>query len=153
MDSVWVISLVFFGILGWLTLLSYLVFKEFNFLKQLLPGGDERALRARLAQLIEEVKNLHLREKELKNELEGLTLENLGNIQKLEILRYNPYEDLGGDQSFSLAMLDGKNNGIILTSLHTRSGTRVYAKAIINKVAELELSREEKMVLQKVRKN
>ena len=45
-------------------------------------------------------------------------------------MRYNPFEETGGNQSFALALLDAEGDGWVLSSLHARSGTRVYAKAI-----------------------
>ena len=45
-------------------------------------------------------------------------------------MRYNPFEETGGNQSFALALLDAKGDGWVLSSLHARPGTRVYAKAI-----------------------
>jgi hypothetical protein len=51
-------------------------------------------------------------------------------FHKFGIIRFNPFKDVGGDQSFSIAILNGKNNGITLSSLYTREGTRIYAKSI-----------------------
>lgn len=66
------------------------------------------------------------------------------HIQKLGFLRYNPYADTGGDQSFCLCLLDETDTGIVITSLHSREQTRIYAKAIAHgKPAGYELSREE----------
>ena len=59
----------------------------------------------------------------------------------------NPFEDTGGNQSFALAMLDADGNGWVLSSLHARSGTRVYAKAIRGGLAETTLSEEENAAL------
>lgn len=53
------------------------------------------------------------------------------SVYRKGILRYNPFKDLGGDQSFAIALLDGDNSGIVISSLHTRDGTRVYAKPVI----------------------
>jgi hypothetical protein len=51
-------------------------------------------------------------------------------LQRVGLVRFNPFEDTGGNQSFALALLDGEGNGWVLSSLHARTGTRVYAKAI-----------------------
>lgn len=64
---------------------------------------------------------------EISNQIHSLALK---GIHKVEVLRFNPFKDIGGDQSFAIALLDGKNNGLVLSSLHTREGTRVYAKPI-----------------------
>jgi len=71
-------------------------------------------------------------------------------FQKASLLRFNPFEDSGGDQSFVIALLDGADNGFILSSLHSRSGTRIYAKDIKNgKSATYALTKEEKEALEK----
>ena len=52
------------------------------------------------------------------------------SVHKVGVIRFNPFKDLGGDQSFSIALLDGQNNGVIISGLHTREGNRVYAKPV-----------------------
>lgn len=67
---------------------------------------------------------------------------------KLQLVRFNPFNDVGGDQSFILCLLDKTNSGVIITSLHTRDSTRVYAKAIKNGSCESQsLSKEETKAL------
>ncbi len=70
------------------------------------------------------------------------------SVQKVGFLRFNPFHDTGGDQSFSLALLDGENNGIIVSSLYTREGARIYAKEIKGGKAKQPLSGEEQKVLE-----
>ena len=66
-------------------------------------------------------------------------------IHKTGVVRFNPFRDIGGDQSFSVALLDGKNNGLVISSLYSREGVRVYAKAISNGASEkYPLTQEEK---------
>jgi hypothetical protein len=52
------------------------------------------------------------------------------SVHKVGVIRFNPFKDLGGDQSFSIALLDGQNNGVVISGLHTREGNRVYAKPV-----------------------
>jgi hypothetical protein len=67
------------------------------------------------------------------------------SFHKMGFVRFNPFKDVGGDQSFALALLDGKNNGLTLSSLYTREGARVYAKSIIAGQSEKHpLTEEEK---------
>ena len=70
------------------------------------------------------------------------------HIQKIGLLRFNPFKDTGGDQSFILALVDAHDTGIIITALYSRSGTRWYTKKIVKgKSTEHELSEEEKKAL------
>jgi uncharacterized protein DUF4446 len=64
-------------------------------------------------------------------------------FQRAGLVRFNPFEETGGNQSFALALLDAAGNGWVLSSLHARSGTRVYAKAIKAGRADSALSDEE----------
>lgn len=52
------------------------------------------------------------------------------SVHKVGVVRFNPFKDLGGDQSFSIALLDGENSGVVFSSLHSREGNRVYAKPV-----------------------
>lgn len=69
----------------------------------------------------------------ISNQINNLSFRSL---HKIGFLRFNPFKDVGGDQSFAVALLNGKNNGIMISSLYTREGTRVYAKSIVGGKAE-----------------
>ena len=64
-------------------------------------------------------------------------------LQRVGLVRFNPFEDTGGNQSFALALLDAEGDGWVLSSLHARTGTRVYAKAIRAGRSDGALSEEE----------
>ena len=68
-------------------------------------------------------------------------------FQRVGLVRYNPFEDTGGNQSFALAMLDANGDGWILSSLHARQGTRFYAKAVKAGRSETSLSDEEQAAI------
>jgi len=68
---------------------------------------------------------------------------NRRSIQRVGLVRFNPFEDTGGNQSFALALLDSTGTGFIVSSLHSRTGTRVYAKAITEGRSDAALSDEE----------
>ena len=69
------------------------------------------------------------------------------SIQKTSLVRFNPFRDTGGDQSFVLAFLDNHDNGLLMTSIHGREGTRVYVKPIEYGTSKYSLSKEEKAAL------
>jgi hypothetical protein len=73
---------------------------------------------------------------------------------KVGLSRFNPFQNMGGDQSFVLCLLDNTNSGAIITSLHNRDSTRVYAKQIKNGQGESQsLSDEEVKLLAKTVSN
>ena len=66
-----------------------------------------------------------------------------GCLQRVGMVRYDAFDDVGGEQSFSLALLDRESNGVILTSVYSRMDVRVYAKAIRGGKPSHSLSDEE----------
>ncbi len=70
-------------------------------------------------------------------------------LTKIGMIRFNPFNDTGGDQSFCLAVLDSHDNGFILSSIHARTGTRVYAKEVHQGESKHNLSDEETIALKR----
>jgi hypothetical protein len=68
-------------------------------------------------------------------------------FRRVGLVRFNPFEDTGGNQSFALALLDANGDGFVISSLHARVGTRVYAKALSGGRSETQLSQEEEEAL------
>lgn len=72
------------------------------------------------------------------------------SVHKVGVVRFNPFKDLGGDQSFSVALLDGENSGVVFSSLHTREGNRTYAKPVEKgKAVKYPLTGEEQEAIKK----
>ena len=69
------------------------------------------------------------------------------SFQRIGLVRFNPFEDTGGNQSFALALLDQAGDGFVISSLHARAGTRVYGKAVAKGTSESNLSAEESEAL------
>ncbi len=70
-------------------------------------------------------------------------------IQKMGIVRYNAFDDVGSNLSFAIALLDKNNNGIILNGIYSRNSSNIYAKPVNNGKSEYILSEEEKKALEK----
>lgn len=88
---------------------------------------------------------------DLEKEMEELKKKNRFNIQKIGIIRFNPFKEVGSDQSFSLALLDADDSGAVITSLYTREENRVYGKPIISGKSEYQLSEEENQAIEKAK--
>ncbi len=73
------------------------------------------------------------------------------NVQHLGILRFNPFRETGGDQSFSLALADGQGNGTVISTLHSRDLTRVYAKPLKAWQSSYQLTEEEQAAIEQAR--
>lgn len=137
-------------ILIWLVVLTFLVFRMISHYNNLARGATKISLKEVLDSLLREQtiskKRLNHAEEEI-NETKELIKT---NIQKIGIVRFNPFSDTGGSQSFSLVLLDAHDNGIVMTSLYARSGNRWYVKEIKGgKGVTLELSKEESLAVKK----
>jgi hypothetical protein len=82
----------------------------------------------------------------LQQELEQLAQR---TIQRVGVVRFSPFADTGGDQSFAVALLDAEGNGVVLSSLHSRTDTRVFAKQVQNSRSRHQLSDEEQDAIRK----
>ncbi len=85
----------------------------------------------------------------ISQDLKELKKESKFFIQKTGIVRFNPFSEVGGDQSFSIALLDGNNDGLVITSLYNREGNRTYAKPLKQSQSQYQLSSEEKEAIAK----
>jgi len=90
---------------------------------------------------------------EKNRELLKKTIENnkiaLNGIQHVGLVRFNPFRDIGGDQSFSIALLNAHKDGLVISSLFTESGVRIYAKSVKNGSSKHQLSEEERTAISK----
>jgi len=75
------------------------------------------------------------------------------NIQKVGIVRYNPFDEMGGNLCFALALLDAKDNGVVLNGIHSRTGSFTYAKPIEMGVSTYVLSTEELQAVEMAQQN
>lgn len=73
------------------------------------------------------------------------------HFARLGLVRFNPFPDTGGNQSFALALLDESDDGVVVSSLHSRTGTRIYAKAVVAGKADTSLSAEEQDAIDEAR--
>jgi hypothetical protein len=112
-----------------------------------LGANTDDSLEATLASHMANVRRVDHRLDELDAEYKRLSVSNSLASQKISIVRFNPFGDTGGDQSFSLAVLDAHDSGYVLTSIHGRQGTRVYVKPVDFGKSKYTLSSEEQQAL------
>ena len=92
----------------WLTVLTILAWQQRNFLKSLFPKSGERDVRKKFEEVLKEVEGFGKGIDEIKGTLERLEKDGLEHIQKVALLRYNPYDDTGGNMRFSVVFLDNE---------------------------------------------
>jgi hypothetical protein len=118
-------------------------------LRRVLPEGESGGIDEILDRQLKRVEGLSERVdalNKLHHELEHLSQR---TIQKVAVIRYNPFADTGGDQSFAIALLDSLGNGVVVSSLHSRTDTRVFAKPVTSGRSKFQLSDEEQDAIKK----
>jgi len=116
-------------------------------LRAFMSGKDGKALESVLIEHGESLTKIGANLDELLKASEYLHHAIQNSLRKVAFERYNPYPGVGGNQSFTLVLLDAFNSGVVITSMHNRDATRVYAKAINKGSALQNLSEEEARVL------
>lgn len=116
-------------------------------LKQLTAGATGASLERILFDHLARVEEVDTRQRAMEQRVSDLEVTLPHCLQRVGLVRYDAFEDVGGQQSFSLAILDSKQTGIVLTSVYTRTDVRVYAKAIREGQPSHPLSEEEQQAL------
>lgn len=103
---------------------------------------------------VKDFKDIFLSQKDKNDNLEKkigeafMEIKNLNDIckttiQKVGVVRFDPFNEMGGKQSFAVALMDAENNGFVISSLFVQEGNRVYAKALKQGKSDYVLSKEE----------
>jgi hypothetical protein len=144
---------IFFLFDVWLAVLSFFIYRYFILFNKLTKGMEVADLKKVFEKVLTRG-DINTKDiKALNEKLDILEDDSKTHIQKVGLIRFNPFKELGGDHSFSLAILDAHDSGIIITGLHTRDRTRVYLKDIKKGKSEFELSDEERKALASAQKS
>ncbi len=104
-------------------------------------------LETKLQEYYENTKAIDAKYTDLLNMVTDMDKTMKSNVQKVGLIRYNPFEEMGGNLCFALALLDGEDNGVVLNGIHSRTGSFTYAKPIEMGVSIYMLSEEEKQAV------
>lgn len=116
--------------------------------KKFMSGSDGTSLEKQILERFEEIDVLKQGEKQIAIDIDKIRENLMITYQKMGIVKYDAFKEMGGKLSFVLALLNKENNGIIINSVHSsREGCYVYLKEIINGESFLELSEDEKNAL------
>ena len=129
----------------WCIVLTALIAKGQQFFKTLAKGVTKKDLLSILKQLVSSLEQASKKIEANEHSIAEIQNENHTHLQKIGFVRFNPFSDTGGDQSFCLCLLDKDNNGIVVTSLHSRQSTRLYAKQVITDTFKREDFSEEEL--------
>jgi hypothetical protein len=150
MQNLGYIIFLIFGI--WLLIISIFLFRIVALFNKLTKGVEVTDLKKVLEKVLTEGEVTSKKIDEIVKRIDYLEEDGKLHVQKVALVRFNPFKELGGDHSFSLAILDAQDSGIVITSLHTRDRTRVYMKDIMKGKSDTELSVEEKKALSNAQK-
>ena len=114
----------------------------FNIFKQKKQPAGTRELANQIKVLEKELKDVAVELRDFRKEMKKA-------ITKIGMVRFNPFNEIGGDQSFSVAFLDSEDNGVVVTSHYGREMNRVYAKTVVKGKATSLLAQEEQEAITK----
>ncbi|OGZ43616.1 MAG: hypothetical protein A3C84_00520 [Candidatus Ryanbacteria bacterium RIFCSPHIGHO2_02_FULL_48_12] len=111
--------------------------------KAFFLGKNARDLEDVMVLLKDEISDTRESLQVLEAHLKSIDVRLARSIQYMGMVRFNPFKDAGGDQSFAFALLDEAHNGMVISSLYSREGVRIYAKPIQGGKSTYSLSAEE----------
>lgn len=147
---------IIIGLCGVLLILFILVIINIVQMKKLkknyrifMSGKDAKTLEDTLIQRLDQVDSLLESNEENDSNIKVLSKNMQRTYQKMGLIKYDAFHEMGGKLSFSLAMLDMRNNGFIINAMHTREGCYTYIKEIIDGNSVIVLSEEEQEALKR----
>jgi hypothetical protein len=111
--------------------------------KEFFSSGLKKDLEQILVDQNRSITKINQEIDQLQDGLDTIYKDNRQNIQKIGFVRFNPFDDAGGNISFALALLNAKDEGVVISSLHGREGTRMYAKQVTAGHSQSQLTEEE----------
>lgn len=112
-----------------------------------MQGKNAESLEDTLVTRIQQIDQLLVSEKENRENIENISNILLHTFQKIGMVKYDAFHEMGGKLSFSLALLDQENNGFIINAMHSREGCYTYIKEILNGNSIIVLADEERDAL------
>ena len=114
-----------------------------------MKGKDGKTLEESMKERVEEIESILKVTKQNRMEIKEINKKLDRNYQKVGIVKYDAFNEMGGKLSFALAMLDGNNSGWVINAMHSREGCYTYVKEILKGESYVELAEEEAEALDK----
>jgi len=135
---------------GWLIFVTWLLLKTRNHYFRLVERTGRQKIDEILDLLLNQQKEQRREIESIKKRLEEEINKSKFHLQKTNVVRFQPFEK-GGDTSFVMALLDGKDNGLVINFLYTKEGLRVYTKNVVEgKGKDYPLTEEEEKAIKLV---
>ncbi len=120
-----------------------------NRYERFMQGSEAMSLEDEMQRLAGDVSKLKKESKAYSNDIDLLFSKHEGALQRLGLVKYDAFAEMGGKMSFALALLDERNSGVVLNSVHSSNGCYSYAKRVTEGRCEINLSPEESEALEK----
>lgn len=144
------LTLTLLVVVIWLVVISFFLYQIIARNKKLTAGSAKGDILSGVEKILKEQNLTQKTIEEIIRRVEGIETDNKFHIQKIGLIRFNPFSETGGDQSFTLAILNAVKSGVVISSLHNRESTRIYAKPVkMGKVEGYSLSKEEIQSIEK----
>ena len=145
---------ILFGIiiillLAFIILLGKVIGLNKRYKKFMVKLGEGKDIQEDLENYMYRVERVEKQNADILNQINGLDKDLEGCIQKVGILRYSAFQDTGSDLSFTLALLDEHNNGVVFNGIYSREMSNIYAKPIENGKSKYTLSEEEQEAIRR----
>ncbi len=143
---------VTFFIVGciWISIITFVLYRISRHYNRLIKGTTKIGLTDILNNLLDNRNGFKKRIDSIESAVDKVQTAGKFHIQRVGIVRFNPFSDTGGAQSFTMALLDGNDNGVVMTSLYVRNGNRWYVKEVrAGKGKGMVLSEEEEVAIKK----
>lgn len=121
--------------------------------RKMMRGVNNKNLEQALNDNLDNIEKALVKSQEAIDECKNISEELKGCVNKVAIMRYKAFEDVGSDLSFSIAILDSYNDGVIITGIYSRHDSTTYAKPIDKGISRYDLSEEELHVLNETEHN
>ncbi|MCR5127020.1 MAG: DUF4446 family protein [Lachnospiraceae bacterium] len=156
LDIGW-LFIVIFILLIVVVVLLVVTMKRYEAMKsrydKFMGGKRATSLEERMQDMVRDVERLKKDSKAYANDIDLLFTKHEGAIQKIGLLKYDAFREMGGNLSYCLALLDEKDNGVMINTMHSNTGSYSYTKRIKNGTCDIELSPEEQEALRRATGN
>ncbi|HPZ92289.1 MAG TPA: DUF4446 family protein [Bacillota bacterium] len=147
-DPMNILIVLFIAATAFFIVLNFQLSKVLRTYRKLLDGVQGENLEKVLGEYVKRIERAERKQEALEDFIEDVHRQSQRYLQGVGVVRFDAFDDIGGRQSFALALLNGKGDGLVITSLYGREESRVYAKPIKGGASEYALSKEEETAVQ-----
>ena len=148
------LNFILIFILFMMSISNKMNFKKFRTkYNKMMVGAGDISIEQLLEKCIDKVSEIEIKNKGIENEINKIERNLIECYQKIGVIRYNAFDNVGSDLSFSIAILDNNDNGLVLSGIYSRDSSSTYAKPVLGGKSKYSLSAEEIQALEVAKKS